>query len=66
MAKIGFFGKIAKFFRQVKSEMKKVNWPTRNELSSFTLVVLITVIVLISFIGIVDLLLSNIITPLII
>ncbi|MFW6270927.1 MAG: preprotein translocase subunit SecE [Bacillota bacterium] len=61
----GIIGKIGKFFRSVKNELKKVNWPNRNELSSYTLVVLITVIALISFIGIVDLIFSNIITPLI-
>ncbi|RCW40307.1 MULTISPECIES: preprotein translocase subunit SecE [unclassified Halanaerobium] len=65
MAKTGFFSKIAKFFRQVKSELKKVNWPNREEVASNTLVVLVTVISLIVFIGVLDLLLANIITPLI-
>ena len=66
MAKeLGFFGKIAKFFKQVKSELKKVNWPNKEEITSNTLVVLVTVIALIAFIGIIDLTLANIITPLI-
>ncbi|MGM0601927.1 MAG: preprotein translocase subunit SecE [Bacillota bacterium] len=65
MAKTGFFGKITKFFRQVKSELKKVNWPNKEEVASNTLVVLVTVISLIAFIGVIDLLLANIITPLI-
>lgn len=66
MAKeLGFFGKIAKFFKQVKSELKKVNWPNKEEITSNTLVVIVTVIALIAFIGIIDLTLANIITPLI-
>ena len=66
MAKeLGFFGKISKFFKQVKSELKKVNWPNKEEITSNTLVVLVTVIALITFIGLIDLTLANIITPLI-
>ena len=59
------FGKIGKFFKQVKNEMKKVHWPNKNELSSYTLVVVITVVALIAFIGVIDVALTNIITPLI-
>ena len=61
----GIFGKVGSFLRKVKLELKKVNWPGKKELSSYTLVVLITVSVLISFIGVVDLVFSSIITPLI-
>ena len=57
------FKKITKFFRKVKLELKKVNWPSKDELSSYTLVVLITVGVLIAFIGVVDFLLVSIINP---
>lgn len=59
------FGKITKFFKQVKNEMKKVHWPNKNELSSYTMVVVITVAAMIAFIGVIDLIFSNIITPLI-
>jgi preprotein translocase subunit SecE len=66
MAKeLGFFGKVAKFFKSVKSELKKVNWPNKEEISSNTLVVIVTVIALITFIGLIDVTLANIITPLI-
>jgi preprotein translocase subunit SecE len=65
MAKLGFFGRIGKFFRQVRAELKKVNWPDREELISYTTVVIITVIALIAFIGVIDLLLTQLITPLI-
>lgn len=65
MAKLGFFSKLTKFFRQVKAEMKKVNWPSRKEISSYTMVVIVTVLALIAFIGVIDFILSNTITPLI-
>ena len=35
-------GSIGEYFRGIKTEMKKVVWPTKNELGSFTAVVLIT------------------------
>ncbi len=35
-------GKLKEYLRGVKLEMKKVVWPTREELSSFTVVVLCT------------------------
>jgi len=62
---MAIFGKVGKFFRRVKQELKKVNWPSKEDLSSYTLVVVITVVALIVFIGVIDLLLTNIITPLI-
>ena len=53
---------IGKFFRKVKLELKKVNWPNKEELSSYTVVVLITVIVLVAFLGVIDVFLTRIIT----
>ena len=38
------------FLREVRQELKKVNWPTRQELIAYTLVVLVSVIVLTSFV----------------
>ena len=61
----GIFNKIKGFFRKVKMELKKVNWPNRDEVYSYTGVVLLTVSVLIVFIGIVDYMFTVIITPLI-
>lgn len=63
MAKLGFLGKIGGFFKKVRLELRKVNWPNRKDLQSYTLVVLVTVAVLIAFIGIIDVTLTNIITP---
>ena len=38
------------FLKEVRQELKKVIWPTRRELVTYTLVVLATVIVLTSFV----------------
>jgi len=46
--------KIKKFAADVVVEMKKVSWPTREELRGSTLVVIVTVIILSVFIGVVD------------
>ena len=35
-------GRIKEYFKGVKLEMKKVVWPTKKEMGSFTAVVLIT------------------------
>ncbi|WP_193596768.1 preprotein translocase subunit SecE [Microbacterium sp. YJN-G] len=42
---LGFFGRIALFFRQVIGELRKVVTPTRKELIKFTLVVLVFVLI---------------------
>ncbi|MBE0069444.1 MAG: preprotein translocase subunit SecE [Thermoanaerobacterium sp.] len=36
--------KVGRFFREIKAEMKKVTWPTRNDLLTYTEVVLVVVI----------------------
>jgi len=47
--------KIKEFFREVKVEIKKVVFPTRDELVGSIWVVIITVIVISLFLGIIDL-----------
>lgn len=55
------FEKVKGFFDEVKTETKKVVYPTREELTGSTWVVIITVIVISIFLGIVDLGLSKIV-----
>ena len=57
--------KIGKFLGQVKTELKKVAWPSREELISSTIVVLVSTLILAVFIGICDLVLSRVINFLI-
>ena len=42
--KLGFFGGLKKWFRLVIGELKKVHWPSKKELTTYTLVVLIAVV----------------------
>ncbi|QMU96110.1 preprotein translocase subunit SecE [Microbacterium esteraromaticum] len=44
-SKLGFFGRIALFFRQVIGELRKVVTPTRKELAKFTTVVFVFVLI---------------------
>ena len=51
----GLFGRIARFWRQVVSELKKVVRPTREMLFSYVSAVLVFVLVVMIFITLVDL-----------
>jgi len=53
--------RIKEFFREVKAEIKKVVFPTREELIGSTWVVIITVVVISLFLGVVDLGLTKIV-----
>ena len=44
-AKHGFFARVGKWFRDMKSELKKVQWPTRKQTINNTLIVIACVIV---------------------
>ncbi len=46
------------FLREAYAELKRVTWPTRKEILGSTLVVLIVVAVLMTFIGLFDFFLS--------
>ncbi|MCY4352550.1 MAG: preprotein translocase subunit SecE [Gemmatimonadetes bacterium] len=54
------FGKISQFLSEVRVEMGKVTWPTRDELKSSTTIVLILSLALAGFIYIVDTFLASI------
>lgn len=55
------FEKIGKFLGEIKVEMKKVTWPTREELKESTKLVIIATFVVTLFVGVVDQVLSLII-----
>ncbi|MGI6588196.1 MAG: preprotein translocase subunit SecE [Peptococcia bacterium] len=42
--KLGFFGGLKRWFRLVMGELKKVHWPTKKEVSIYTVVVLVAVV----------------------
>ena len=41
-----FTSKVRNYFKGVRTELKKVNWPTKKELTNYTIVVLTTTLVL--------------------
>ena len=43
--KPGFFKRVGKWFREMKSELKKVIWPTGKQLVNNTVVVLVAVLI---------------------
>ena len=51
--------KLKKFLKEVRFELTKVTWTTRQELIYSTIVVIVVSIILSIFIGVVDLGLSN-------
>ncbi|MFO7152726.1 MAG: preprotein translocase subunit SecE [Bacillota bacterium] len=55
-----FLKRSGKFLKEVRSELKKVTWPSKNELVSSTIVVIISVALISGFIWIVDSILLNV------
>jgi preprotein translocase subunit SecE len=49
----------AQFLKEVRQELRKVNWPSRNEVLSYTAVVLVTTAALTTIVWGVDWLISN-------
>jgi preprotein translocase subunit SecE len=53
------FEKITNFITEVKVEMQKVSWSTKDELIGSTTVVIVSTLLLAVFIGMVDIVLSR-------
>ena len=58
------FENAKQFLREVKTELKKVTWPSRKDTLSGTAVVLVAVFIIALFLGIVDSGLSNLVKEL--
>ncbi len=52
--------RLALFFRQVIAELRKVVWPTRSQLLTYTIVVLVFVLILMGIVALLDLAFSQI------
>jgi preprotein translocase subunit SecE len=59
--KLGIFARVGLFYRQILSELKKVVWPTRKQLSTYTAVVLVFVLFIIAVVSLLDLVLTKIV-----
>jgi preprotein translocase subunit SecE len=53
--------RIMEFLRGVVSEMRKVSWPQKKELTKYTIVVITTVVVMALFFAVIDLGISSLI-----
>jgi preprotein translocase subunit SecE len=53
-AKAGFLTRTGKYFKEVRSEMRKVTWPTKSDLSTYTVVVIVTVLIVSGIIWLAD------------
>ncbi|MFJ8143639.1 preprotein translocase subunit SecE [Streptomyces sp. NPDC096094] len=53
-AKKGPLKRLALFYRQIVAELRKVVWPTRNQLSTYTTVVIIFVVIMIGLVTLID------------
>jgi len=58
-SKPALWNKVRKFFREVRLEMRKVSWPNRQELITYTIVVIVTVVIVAAFTGLVDVIFSG-------
>jgi preprotein translocase subunit SecE len=56
------FARGGSFLREAVSELKRVIWPNRKELKNSTATVISTIIIVSIFIGLVDLIFTNILT----
>ena len=59
--KLGIFARVGLYYRQVLSELKKVVWPTRNMLTTYTAVVLVFVTFVIAVVSVIDLVLTKVV-----
>ena len=54
--------KIISFLKEVRLEMKKVNWPTRKETIRYTLIVIGVSVVVAAFLGSLDFIFNTLLT----
>jgi len=59
---VGILQKPINFLKEVKTELGKVSWSSRQELMGATVVVIVITLIMAIFIGVVDLVLSKILS----
>ncbi|MDQ8704391.1 preprotein translocase subunit SecE [Streptomyces sp. LHD-70] len=52
--KKGPLGRLALFYRQIVAELRKVVWPTRSQLTTYTGVVIVFVVIMIALVTVLD------------
>lgn len=56
-----FTARVSNYFKGVRAELKKVNWPTKKELTNYTVVVLATTFAMTLVIWGLDLIFQNLV-----
>ena len=59
--KLGLFARVGLFYRQIVSELSKVVWPTRKQLTTYTAVVMVFVTFIIAVVSIFDLVITKLV-----
>ena len=59
-AAVGLVQRVTGFYQEWITEMKKVTWPGRKDTLSSTAVVIVTVLIIVAFLGLVDFALGRI------
>ena len=65
MKKKNLFKRIGEFLTEVKGELKKVTWPTKNDLIKTTIAVLVSSFIFGVFLFVVDMIFSRVINSII-
>jgi preprotein translocase subunit SecE len=55
------FARLSLYYRQVVAELRKVIWPTRSELISYTAVVIVFVLIVIAYISVLDVIFGRVV-----
>ncbi|WP_312892769.1 preprotein translocase subunit SecE [Allostreptomyces psammosilenae] len=50
----GLFARLRLFLRQIVAELRKVVWPTRNQLVTYTTVVIVFVLIVLAIVSVLD------------
>jgi preprotein translocase subunit SecE len=53
------FGRLGRFLREVVAELRKVIWPTKNQMVTYTIVVIVFVSFMVALVGVLDLLFAK-------
>jgi preprotein translocase subunit SecE len=58
---MGVIARVQEFFREVMLEFRRVTWPSRQELTNSTAVVIVVTVILAFFLGLVDIGLTKVV-----
>jgi len=62
LIRMNLFGKITTFLKEVRLEMKKVNWPDRRQTIRYTLIVIGVSLAVAAFLGTLDFIFNTLLT----